>query len=66
MSQPVEQSTKSKAVKIPEDTWASVAHERIDRRSEIGDLIAVAWTLFMSLPESKREKLVRDAEQLAA
>ena len=62
MSEPVENSTRAKAVKIAEETWRSVSHEAIDRRSGIGDMISIAWNHFCALPEPRREKLAREFE----
>lgn len=61
MSEPVDNSTKVKAVKVSEETWSAVSHEAIDRRSSIGDMLAIAWLTFAALPESRREKLVRES-----
>jgi len=48
-------------VKVAEETWASVSHESTARKTGIGSLLSVAWAHFMSLPESRREKLTREA-----
>lgn len=49
-------------MKIAAGSWQSMAHERIDRRTTIQNLIAIAWAYFMTLPESRREKMVREFE----
>lgn len=59
-------SSKAKQIRVSEDIWSAVSHEAIDRRSQIGEVIAVAWQHFSGLPESRREQLVRKFSEKAA
>lgn len=59
MSKQVDDSTRVKSVKIPYATWRSVSHEAVERHVGFGKLIAIAWVYFASLPETRRERLVR-------
>lgn len=54
-----------KVVKLDEPTWALMSHESIDRRCSFQNLLTTCCRLFLALPESRREKLVRDAETTA-
>ncbi len=61
-----ESISKGKQIKVAEDVWSAVSHEAIDRRSQIGEIIAVAWEHFSALPEPRREELVRKFSERAA
>ena len=66
MAKQVDQNTRppmNRMVKIPTEIWASVSHEAIDRRTSMYGLVSIAWNYFMSLPESKRDKMVREFEE---
>lgn len=53
----------TRSVRVSDVNWLEAKREALDRRTNIITLFGVAWSLFFSLPESKREKLVRDIEQ---
>lgn len=65
MSRAVANSTRLKAAKIPENTWREAKHESVERGCGIGDVLAIATRHFLTLPESRREKLVRETEVAA-
>lgn len=52
----------TKSVRITAEVWESVSHEAIDRCTNRIAVIETAWAYFMSLPESRREKLVRSLD----
>jgi hypothetical protein len=62
----VEDSTKSKSVKLDPATWESAKREALDRRSTFAAVITAAVRLFLALPEYRRSRLIDSARKKAA